>query len=134
MQEVNICSTESGIRTDPTVPFNQTPCKLLRVPSDFSSQSPKERASACLKILIIHRAWRALPFFFFFFKLKKAFPLNRNQWKASWTQQEDKLDFYLQYKSLQNFRVPTIVSLFSFIGFTLIFQDHNNLCSVLTPH
>lgn len=47
MQEVNICSIESGIGTDPTVPFNQTPCKLLRVPSDFNSQFPKERASAC---------------------------------------------------------------------------------------
>lgn len=46
-REVNICSIKSRICTDPTVPFNQTPCKLLRVPSDFNSQFPRERASAC---------------------------------------------------------------------------------------
>lgn len=44
-REVSICSIKSGICTDPTVPFNQTPCKLLRVPSDFNSLFPRERAS-----------------------------------------------------------------------------------------
>lgn len=45
--EVSMCFIKSGISADPTVPFNQTPCKLLRVPSDFTSEFPKERASAC---------------------------------------------------------------------------------------
>lgn len=46
-KEVSICSIKSGTCTDPTVPFTQTPGKLLRVPSDFNRQFPRERATGC---------------------------------------------------------------------------------------
>lgn len=103
----------------------------LRSSPDFSSQFLRERATCCSKILIIHRAWWALPFFFFFLKLKKAFLPNRNHWKASWTQQEHRAGFSY---NVCLFGIPECQQWCQFSSHSqhlfVSFQDYNNLCSI----